>query len=292
MKYAFITQHKNTYPISLQCQVLGVRRQGFYHYQRHSENKPVNLEHQEMLVWIKQLAKASDDTYGSRRMKRAMNCLGYPISRNKARKLMKEAGVQVRHRKKYKVTTSSNHKQPVFDNLVQRQFDVAETNQVYAADITYIWTQEGWLYLAVVIDLCSRKVVGWSMSSRMKAQLVCDALTMALWQRRPQAGLIHHSDRGSQYASEAFRKLLKAHGIQGSMSRKGDCWDNSVVESFFGSLKQERVHWRNYQTRNEAQQDILNYISVFYNNYRLHSTLGYVSPNEYERQLTEMKKAA
>ena len=180
----------------------------------------------------------------------------------------------------------------VYENLVQRQFDVAQTDQVYAADVTYIWTQEGWLYLAVVIDLCSRKVVGWSMSSRMTAQLVCDALTVALWQRRPKAGLIHHSDRGSQYASKAFRKLLKAHGIKGSMSRQGDCWDNAVVESFFGSLKQERVHWRYYQTRYEAQQDILNYISVFYNNYRLHSTLGYVSPSDYERQLTEMKKAA
>ena len=225
-------------------------------------------------------------------MKRAMNCLGYPISRNKARKLMKEANVEVRRRKKYKVTTNSNHKQPVFDNLVQRQFEVEQADQIYAADVTYIWTQEGWLYLAVVIDLCSRKVVGWSMSSRMKAKLVCDALQMAIWQRRPEAGLIHHSDRGSQYASKAFKQLLKQHSIKGSMSRKGDCWDNAVVESFFGSLKQERVHWRNYQTRNEAQQDILNYISVFYNNYRLHSTLGYMSPENYEKQLIEMKEAA
>jgi putative transposase len=252
----------------------------------------VDLEHLEMLKWIKEIAQATDDTYGSRRMKIAMNYLGFPISRNKARKLMKEADVQVRHRKKYKVTTNSNHKQPVFDNLLQRQFDVPQPNQVYAADVTYVWTQEGWLYLAVVIDLCSRKVVGWSMSSRMKAQLVCDALIMAIWQRRPGAGLIHHSDRGSQYASKAFRKLLKKNGIKGSMSRKGDCWDNAVVESFFGSLKQERVHWRNYQTRNEAQQDILNYISVFYNNYRLHSTLGYMSPGQYENQLIEMRKAS
>lgn len=292
MKYAFITQHKNTYPIRLQCQVLGVSRQCYYHYRRHTENKPIDPEHGEMLEWVNKIAQASDDTYGSRRMKEAMNCLGYPISRNKARKLMREAGVQVRHRKKYKVTTNSNHKQPVFDNLVERQFDVPEPDRVYAADITYIWTREGWLYLAVVIDLCSRKVVGWSMSSRMKTQLVCDALTMAIWQRRPGAGLIHHSDRGSQYASKAFRKLLEVNDFKGSMSRKGDCWDNAVVESFFGSLKQERVHWRNYQTRYEAQQDILQYISVFYNNYRLHSTLGYMSPSDYETQLTKIKKAA
>lgn len=292
MKYSFITQHKNTYPVYLMCEVLGVIRQCYYHYRRNKENKPADPEHLEMLMWVKDIAEASDDTYGSRRMKEALNALGFPVSRNKARKLMKEAKVQVRHRKRYKVTTNSNHKQPVFDNLVKRQFDVLEPDQVYVADITYIWTQEGWLYLAVVIDLFSRKMVGWSMGSRMTARLVCDALTMAIWQRKPKAGLIHHSDRGSQYASKAFRTLLKVHGISGSMSAKGDCWDNAVAESFFGSLKQERVHWRNYQTRYEAQQDILNYISMFYNSIRLHSTLDYLSPNNYEKQLTEMKKAA
>jgi len=245
-----------------------------------------------MLEWVRRVDDASDHTYGSRRMKRALNYLGYPVSRNKARNLMREAEVQVRHRKKFKVTTNSNHKQPVYDNLLQRQFDVPQPDQVYAADVTYVWTQEGWLYLAVVIDLCLRKVVGWSMSSRMKSQLVCDALKMATWQRQPKAGLIHHSDRGSQYASKAFRKLLRINGFKGSMSRKGDCWDNAVVESFFGSLKQERVQWRNYQTRYEAQQDILQYISSWYNPYRLHSTLSYVSPNDYEKQLLEMKDAA
>lgn len=205
---------------------------------------------------------------------------------------MKQAGVQVKQRKKYKVTTDSKHKHPVFENLLERDFSPAQPDQVYASDITYIWTQEGWLYLAVVIDLYSRKVVGWSMSSRMKADLVCDALKMAIWRRRPAAGLIHHSDRGSQYASKAFRKLLKTHEIKGSMSRKGDCWDNAVVESFIGSLKQERVQWRSYQSRYEAQQDVLQYISVFNNGYRLHSTLDYVSPNEYEKRFYEMKKVA
>jgi len=292
VKYAFITQHKNAYPVSLQCQVLGVSRNGYYQFRRDRENKPEDPVHQEMLEWIQDIAKSSDDTYGSRRMKKALNVLGYPVSRNKARKLMREASVQARQRKKYKVTTNSNHRQPVFDNLLNREFEVALPDQIYAADVTYIWTQEGWLYLAVVIDLCSRKVVGWSMSSRMKAQLVCDALQMAIWRRQPNAGLIHHSDRGSQYASKAFRQLMKAHGIEGSMSRKGDCWDNAVVESFFGSLKQERVQWRSYQSRLEAQQDILDYISMFYNSSRLHSYLGYVSPNDFERQLMEQKKAA
>lgn len=292
MKYSFITQHKNTYPISLQCEVLGVSRNGYYHYRKHTADRPSDPEHQEMLMFIKKIAEASDYSYGSRRMKKALNALGFPVSRNKARNLMREAGVQVRHRKKYTVTTHSNHQQPVYENLLSRQFAVAYPDRVYASDVTYIWTQEGWLYLAVVIDLYSRKVVGWSMNSRMKAQLVCDALRMAIWRRRPKAGLIHHSDRGSQYASKAFRRLLKAHGFQGSMSRKGDCWDNAVVESFFGSLKQERVQWRSYQTRYEAQQDVLDYISMFYNSYRLHSYLGYVCPNDFENKSIELKKVA
>ena len=292
MKYLFVTQHKKTWPIDLMCRVLGVSRQGYYHYRRNIEAKLADSEHQEMLEWMKDIAIASKYSYGRRRMEKAMNVLGFPISRTKTVNLMKEAGIQVRHKKKFKVTTNSNHKLPLFENLLERQFDVKQPNQVFASDITYVWTQEGWLYLAVVIDLYSRKVVGWSMSSRMTAQLVCDALTMAIWLRRPKAGLIHHSDRGSQYASKAFRRLLKAHGIKGSMSRKGDCWDNAVVESFFGSLKQERVHWRHYQTRYEAQQDILDYISMFYNSYRLHSYLDYRSPNQYEMEMTKLRKVA
>jgi transposase InsO family protein len=167
---------------------------------------------------------------------------------------------------------------------LERNFAVEAPDQVYAGDITYVWTAQGWLYLAVVIDLYSRKVVGWAMGRRLTSALVCDALQMALWRRRPPKGqLIHHSDRGVQYASRAFRKLLKTHGIAGSMSRKGDCWDNAVVESFFGSLKSERIHWRNYQTREEARVDIVDYIAMFYNSRRLHSYLGYQSPDEFER---------
>jgi transposase InsO family protein len=269
-----------------------VSRNGYYQHIKRLLNKPADPEHEELLEWVKDIAESSKYTYGSRRMKKALNALSYPVSRNKARKLMREAGVTARQRRKYKVTTNSNHQQPVFENRLNREFDVAEPDQVYAADVTYVWTQEGGLYLAVVIDLCSRRVGGWSMSSRMKARLVCDALQMAIWWRRPKAGLIHHSDRGSQYASNSFRGLLKVHGILGSMSRKGDCWDNAVVECFFGSLKQERVQWRNYQTRSEAQQDILEYISMFYNSERLHSYLGYMSPNDYEQKLLERKKAA
>ena len=243
---------------------------------------------------MKEISDKSKQTYGSRRMQRALNALGYPVGRNKAKKLMKEAGVMVRYRKKYKVTTNSNHKKPLFENVLNREFSPAAPDRAYASDITYVWTQEGWLYLAVVIDLFSRKIVGWSMSSRMKASLVCDALTMALWQRKPKPGLIVHSDRGSQYASHEYRKLLNNWLCIGSMSRKGNCWDNAVAESFFGSLKQERVQWQHYQTRFEAQQDVLNYITVQYNNFRLHSSLGYKNPNqvELEFKIRGLKQAA
>ncbi len=292
MKYGFITQHKKAWPVDLMCQLFGVKRNCYYSFTKRKLSQPDDPNHQEMLDWITDIAESSDHTYGERRMKKALNILGYPVSRAKTKKLMDKAGVKVRHKKKFKVTTNSNHKKPVYPNRLKREFDVAQPNQAYVADITYIWTQEGWLYLAVVIDLFSRKVVGWSMSSRMKASLVCDALTMAIWQRHPKAGLIHHSDRGSQYACDAFRTLLDQHDIQGSMSRKGDCWDNAVVESFFGSLKQERIQWRSYQTRYEAQQDILDYISMFYNSRRLHSYLGYMSPNEYEAQEIELKEVS
>ena len=274
------------------CRVVGVKRNCFYSFQKRQSERPEDPLHGEMLEWVQDIATSSGNTYGERRMKAALNAAGYPVTRRKASKLMKEAGVKVRSRKKYKVTTDSGHKQPVFENILDRNFDVKQPDQAYVGDITYIWTQEGWLYLAVVIDLFSRKIVGWSMGSRMKAQLVCDALQMAIWQRKPKSGLIVHSDRGSQYASKDYRRLLKSHGFVGSMSRLGNCWDNAVSESFFGSLKQERVQWNHYQTRYEAQQDILNYISMFYNYTRLHSTLGYKSPMEYEAAMLELKKVA
>lgn len=274
------------------CQLLGITRHGYYSYQQRQRNKPDDPAHQELIEWVKKLAEASQYCYGSRRMKNALNALGYPIGRRRTQSLMKEAQVFVRYRKKYKATTNSNHRQPVYENILNRQFDVNEANKAFVSDITYVWTQEGWLYLAVVMDLFSRKIVGWSMGSRMKATLVCDALNMAIWQRRPSSGLIVHSDRGTQYASYLYRNLLKSNGYIGSMSKKGDCWDNSVIESFFGSLKKERVQWRNYQTRWEAQQDILNYITMFYNSHRLHSYLGYVSPNQFEKQSDFLMKAA
>ncbi len=265
------------------CRLMGVSRSGFYDHLRRQDREP-DPERKEMLEWVKDLAEASDHTYGSRRMAKALRALGYRVGRHQARSLMREAGIWVRYRRRYRVTTNSNHRKPVFPNRLERDLAPSAPNRVWAGDITYIWTREGWLYLAVVIDLYSRKVVGWSLGRRLTSTLVCDALQMALGSRRPPKGqLIHHSDRGVQYASDAFRKLLKAHGIEGSMSRKGDCWDNAVVESFFGTLKSERVHWRSYQSREEARADIVEYIAMFYNSRRLHSYLDYQSPDEFER---------
>jgi len=195
VKYSFITQKKKTYPVGLMCRLLGVSRSAYYGYEQRRRNCTDDLCHRQLLDAVRYIAKSCDYTYGSRRMKRALNALGYSVGRWKTRKLMREAGVTVKHRKKYKVTTDSNHQLPVFENQLNRQFTVTGPDQAYVCDITYVWTQEGWLYLAVVIDLFSRKVIGWSMSSRMKASLVCDALRMAIWLRRPRPGLIVHSDR-------------------------------------------------------------------------------------------------
>lgn len=292
MKYSFVAQHKKTWPVDMMCQLLGINRSSYYSYQRRKKDKPEDLYYSGMIEWVKKISESSQYTYGSRRMRKALNASGYPVGIKKTKRLMKEAGVFVRYRKKYKVTTNSKHSKPLFENVLNRQFKIEHPDKVYVSDITYIHTQEGWLYLAVVIDLFSRKIVGWSMSSHMKASLVCDALKMALWQRKPKSGLVVHSDRGSQYASHDYRKLLKLYGCVGSMSRKGNCWDNAVAESFFGSLKQERVQWRHYLTRFEAQQDVLNYMTVFYNSYRLHSYLGYVNPSHFEAKWWDMKKVA
>jgi len=272
--------------------VLGVKTNNYYSYQKRNTNKPDDSTHQEMLELVKDIAEFSNNTYGERRIKSVLNALSFPVSRWKVAKLMKEANVWVRYKKKYKSTTNSEHNKPIYKNELEQNFTVEQSNQALVGDITYIWTAEGWLYLAVVIDLYSRKVVGWSMGSRMKAQLVCDALTMAIWQRQPEEGLIVHSDQGVQYASHQYRKLLKSNGFIGSMSKKGCCWDNAIAESFFGSLKQERVHWRNYETRYEAQQDVMNYITMWYNSKRLHSYLGYQSPNNFELKMNELEKVA
>jgi transposase InsO family protein len=258
-----------------------VSRSGYYNYIQNVDNPRFDGD-PELAADAKAVFKASGKTYGSRRMSRALRALGYPVGRHQARTLMRQLGLRVLPNRRFRVTTDSKHDLPVAPNVLARDFDVKIPDRVWAGDITYLWTQEGWLYLAVIIDLYSRKVVGWSIKQRMTTDLVQDALTMAVWRRRPKPGLIHHTDRGSQYASVAYQRELQKHDMICSMSRKGDCWDNAVVERFFRSLKTERSNHQLYRTRDEAKQDVIDYIEMFYNSRRLHSYLGYLSPNEFE----------
>jgi transposase InsO family protein len=204
------------------------------------------------------------------------------VGEHRVARLMRHDGLRAKTVKKWRATTHSSHRLPVAANTRARQFTVSQPNRVWAGDITYVWTLEGWLYLAVLLDLYSRAVIGWAMGPRLTGELTEQALRMALTTRLPEAGLLHHSDRGSQYAAGPYQQLLTTHGITASMSRKANCWDNACVESFFGTLKRERVYHRHYATRDEAKQDIFEYIEVFYNRTRRHSTLGYHSPAEYE----------
>jgi transposase InsO family protein len=220
--------------------------------------------------------------YGTRRIKKALRKKELTASRRRIGRLMHEEELKVQTKRKFKVTTDSNHDKPIAPNLLDREFTVAHPDTVYVGDITYIPTREGWLYLAVVLDLFSRAVVGWAMDSRMKTDLVKDAMLMAIWKRKPAQGLIFHSDRGSQYASDNYRETLKTHGVKASMSKKGDCWDNAVAESFFHTLKIELIHHCDFATREEARTAIFEYIEVFYNRQRLHSSNGYEAPLVFE----------
>jgi transposase InsO family protein len=233
---------------------------------------------------LESVFKKSRATYGTRRLKAVLLDRDRTVSRRRIGRLMREAGLACITKRKFKATTNSRHDLPVAPNHLDRQFSVVQPDQVYAGDITYIHTQEGWLYLAVVIDLYSRQVVGWSMAEHMRAKLVNDALSMAIWKRKPEKGLIWHTDRGSQYASDSHRALLQQHSIIQSMSRKGNCWDNALSESFFHTLKTELIHHQTYQTRSDAKQAVFEYIEVFYNRERLHSANGYLSPVDYELQ--------
>ena len=272
------------------CKVMQVSRSGYYHWKRRGPSAR-EQERAQLIPRVRGLHQKSKATYGSRRMAQELKALGFRCGKHKAGTLMKLAGVAAKQRKRFKATTDSNHQLPVAPNLLNRRFSVATPNCVWVGDITYIWTSEGWLYLAVVIDLYSRRIVGWSMNNCISRHLVMDALIMAIWPRKPTRGLIFHSDRGSQYCSHDFQKLLKNHGILSSMSRKGDCWDNAVAESFFGSLKIEQVFGMKYLNRSAARQDIVDYIEMFYNSRRRHSSLGYMSPMEFEKQQF-WKKAA
>ena len=241
-------------------------------------------ENEQLLKILKILFEKGRSTYGTRRLKKKLAEQGFFVSRRRIGRLMNQAGLWCKTKKKFKATTNSKHSKPIAPNRLDRQFTVSVPDRYYVGDITYIATQEGWLYLAVVIDLFSRKIVGWSMDNRMKAQLVNDALLMAIWKRKPSKELLWHTDRGSQYASDSHRKILKEHHVIQSMSRKGNCWDNSVSESFFHTLKTELIHHCRFKTREEAREVIFEYIEVFYNRERIHSANDYLSPVDYEIQ--------
>jgi putative transposase len=222
---------------------------------------------------------------------RDLRTAGYQVGRYKVRRLMKKAGLSVRYPKKFKRTTDSRHNLPIALNLLNQQFQADRPNSIWCGDITYLWTLEGWLYLAIIIDLYSRKVVGWALDSHLKTSLALEALRMAYWRQKPAKGLIHHSDRGSQYAAHDYQQVLKSFGMIPSMSRKGNCYDNAVAESFFHTLKNDQFGDQIYSTREETRQTVIDYIEMFYNSHRLHSSLGYVSPNDFEMNFV-LKKIA
>ena len=264
------------------CRLLGVSRSGFYEASKRAE-APASIC--PVTVQLKASFAASGGSYGSRPLRKALHAKGMEIGIYKIRRMMRANGLRSAWKRKFVHTTDSKHDLPVADNVLNRQFEPEAVNTAWVADITYIRTRSGWLYLAVVLDLFSRKIVGWSMAPNMPAELVCSAMQLAVVQRQPPPGLIAHSDRGSQYASASYRALLARNEMQQSMSRKGNCWDNSVMERFFLSLKMERVWRRDYANHAEAIRDITEYIVGFYNNERLHSKLGYLPPTVYERAM-------
>ena len=275
------TTHAKKGTVSQWCRILGVSRSGLYAARkRRCRPKPVCA----LSVQAKAAFEASGQSYGSRRLSAALQLQGLAVGRHQARTLMRSNGLRARWRRKFVHTTDSRHALPVATNVLARQFNPEAPNRAWVCDITYVRTRSGWLYLAVVLDLFSRRVVGWAMAPSMPAQLVCAALGMAIASRQPIPGLLVHSDRGSQYASQEHTALLSRHGLVCSMSRKGNCWDNAVMERFFLNLKMERVWQRDYANHGEAQADIADYIVGFYNATRLHSTLGYRSPAQHEQR--------
>jgi putative transposase len=283
VKFAFVARHRSIWPTRVMCRLLGVSASGFYEWHCRPQSAR-SLDDARLLVCIRESFALSDQTYGSPRVWKDLMVAGERCGENRVARLMRLANIRAQPKPRGKpsdVGLRAEHS--IAPNVLDRDFEAAGPNRKWAADFTYIWTGEGWLFLAVVVDLFSRRVVGWSMQPSMTAQLVLDALLMALWRRGKPTELLHHSDQGSQYTSEDFQRLLSAEGITCSMSRRGDCWDNSAVESFFASLKKERVHRRTYATRDVARADIFDYIEAFYNVRRRHSTLGQVSPLEFER---------
>ena len=291
MKYAFIERHKLVWPIRVQCRVLRASVSGFHQHRLRSRRiaQRRHLSDEALLVHISAVYAENRGAYGWPRIWRQLRAQGIRVGKLRVQRLMQKHGIQARGKRRFRVvTTDSKHSLPVVPNVLDRKFVAAAPNQAWVGDLTYIATDEGWLFLAVVIDLFSRKVVGWSMRPDMQRNLVIDALEMAWFKRNPgkKTELIFHSDRGSQYASDEFREVLKEHGITPSMSRKGNCWDNACSESLFGSLKVERLHGQRFGTIREAKDEVIAWM-LWYNRTRLHSTLNYVSPMQFEQEWTD-----
>lgn len=287
MRYAFVARHRPIWSVSRMCRLLAVSRSGFHEWHERSPSARL-LEDERLTARIRSFHLLSNRSYGSPRIWRDLVEAGERVGENRVARLMRRAGIEaLRRRKRRPVDEGVRPECAIAGNVLDRDFEAPAPNQKWVADFTYIDTAEGWLYLAVVLDLFSRRVVGWSMRSEMTAQLVMDALTMALWRRGRPKELMHHSDQGSQYSSEDFQHMLAHHGIACSMSRKGDCWDNAAMESFFASLKKEHVYIKpRYRTRDEARADIFEYIEGFYNSQRRHSKLGQISPADFEQRFS------
>jgi len=289
VRFAFISAEKARAPVSILCRVLGVTRSGFYAWRSRGPSAR-EIDDEKLALEIVAIHKASRETYGSPRIHAELRAKGLDVSRKRVARIMSELGLVGRRKRPFRATTDSKHNLPVADNVLDRKFEVDAPDVAWVTDITYVWTAEGWLYLAAILDLFSRRVVGIAMSERIDRELVLEALRVAIGRRVPNAGLLHHSDRGSQYASIDYQQALDRHGVVCSMSRKGNCWDNAVAESFFATLKTECVYTRRFATRADAREAIFEFVEVFYNRSRRHSTIGYMTPTEFEMKFIEEKK--
>jgi transposase InsO family protein len=283
VKYVAIKKNENTFKVRMMCRVLAVSKSGYYGWRNRLSS---SRAHKNSLLdaEIKKQFEREKGRAGAPRVTKQLKKNGISCSHNRVAKRMRALGLRAKAAKKFKATTNSKHSLPIAPNLLNQDFNASRPNQKWVSDITYIWTEEGWLYLAVIVDLYSRMVVGWSMSERMTSTLVCDALIMALFRRGMPRGVILHSDRGSQYCSHEYQQIIKEYGLICSMSKKGDCYDNAAMESWNHSLKVEAIHGERFLTRDSVKNHVFEYIEVYYNRYRLHSKIGYLSPAEFEEQ--------
>jgi transposase InsO family protein len=274
------------FPVDFMSEIFGVSKSGYYAW-RNRDNSEKEAKELKLLRAIEDVHRSSRKNYGSPRIFNQLIGMGHKVGKTKVEKTMKKHGIRAKTKRKFRHTTDSKHHLPVAPNLLERNFSPEKPNQTWASDLTYVWTKEGWLFLAVIVDLFSRQVVGWSLDKTMTKELVCSALRQAYFRRKPGTGLVFHSDRGSQYCSKEFRAQLKQYQMLQSQSRKANCWDNACVESFFHTLKTEMIYHEDFETRDEARRAIFEWVEAFYNRQRIHSTLGYKSPVDFERMVRE-----